>query len=96
MLEVQTAGTENYLPTTAPKVDGDETITFEAGELKYFVAEIKEMIENKEIIDIGKAIHNAKYFAEISRRIADVKAGKNVVSFSDEEWEKFVNAQDIS
>ena len=94
MLEVQTAGTENYLPTTAPKVDGDESITFEAGELKYFVAEIKEMIENKEIIDIGKAIHNAKYFAMLEEREREIKEGK-VVSFTAEEWEKFVNEQEF-
>ena len=34
--------------------------------------------------------------AELNRRIEDLKNGKNIVTFTDEEWEKFTNAQDIS
>ena len=60
--------TENILPV-------NESITFEPSEMKYFILEVKEMIDNNEIIDLPKAIHNAKYFAEISRRIASVEAG---------------------
>lgn len=94
MLDVQTTSKENFLPPTALKVDGDKSITFEPGELKYFVAEIKEMIENKEIIDLPKAIHNAKYFAMLEEREREIKEGK-VVSFTAEEWEKFVNEQEF-
>lgn len=92
MLEVQNTKQEDFLP----EFDNEESITFEPGELKYFIAEVKEMIDKKEIIDLPKAIHNAKYFAEIARRRADIKAGRNIVSFTEEEWENFVNAQDIS
>lgn len=87
---------ENFLPSGEKFLPINESVNLEPSEWKYFILEIKEMIDNKEIIDLPKAIHNAKYFAEIARRIDDVKAGKNVVSFSDEEWEKFVNAQDVS
>ena len=94
---LETLKQENYLPPTLPEENfsDEEKITFERGELKYFVAEIKEMLAEGKIIDIPKAIHNAKYFAEIERRIADVKAGKNVVTFTEEEWEKFVNENDV-
>ena len=100
MLGVQNLNKENSLPPTLPEEKfldsiGDDKIIFERGEFKYFIAEIKEMMEESKIIDIGKAIHNAKYFAEIERRIADIKAGKNLVTFTEEEWEKFVNENDV-
>ena len=34
--------------------------------------------------------------AELGRIIDDLKHGRNVVKFTSEEWEKFVNEQDIS
>ena len=34
--------------------------------------------------------------AELKRRIDDMNHGRNIVTFTDEEWEKFVNAQDLS
>ena len=37
-----------------------------------------------------------EHLAELQHRIDDLKQGKNIVSFSDEEWEKFVNEQNIS
>ena len=33
---------------------------------------------------------------ELNRRIDDMNHGRNIVTFTDEEWEKFVNAQNIS
>ena len=33
---------------------------------------------------------------ELKRRIDDMNHGRNIVTFTDEEWEKFVNAQDLS
>ena len=91
-LESQNLNQENYLSAVLP--EENESVTFERGELKYFIAEIKEMLTERKIIDIPKAIHNAKYFAELEVREKEIKQGK-VVEFSDEEWEKFVNAQDI-
>ena len=37
-----------------------------------------------------------EHLAELQHRIDDLKQGKNVVKFTEEEWEKFVNEQNIS
>ena len=37
-----------------------------------------------------------EHLAELGRRIDDLNHGRNVVKFTAEEWEKFVNEQDIS
>lgn len=71
-----------------------ESVTFSPLELKYYNAEIKEMLAEGKIIDIPKAIHNAKYFAKLAASEKEIIEGK-VVSFTDEEWEEFVNAQNI-
>ena len=78
MLEVQSSENKNYLSDEKNLSVANEKITFEPGELKFFVAEIKEMIDNNEIIDLPKAVHNAKYFAMLEKRIANVEAGHYV------------------
>ena len=81
MLAPQNLNQENYLPQDLPEKifeqegNFNETVTFSPLELKYYTAEIKEMIENGKIIDIPKAIHNAKYFAELEKRIVNIEAG---------------------
>ena len=65
----------------------DQTFTFNSSELKFFALEIKDMIVEGKDIDLGKAARNAKYLAEIERRANDLKSGRNVVTFTDEEWE---------
>ena len=74
---------------------GDESINFSPRELKLFIGEIADMIIAGESIDVEKAVHNAKYFAEIDRRLENVDAGKNLVTFTAEEWEKFSNAHNV-
>lgn len=86
---------ENYLPNGEKFLPVNESVNLEPNEWKYFILEIKEMTDNKEIIDLPKALHNAKYFAMLEEREREFDEGK-VVSFTDEEWEKFVNAQDVS
>ena len=71
-----------------------ESVTFTPLELKYYNAEIAEMLAEGKIIDIPKAIHNAKYFSKLADSEQEISEGK-VVSFSDEEWEEFVNAQNL-
>ena len=80
MLASESLYQKNYLPNLPEKNSAEEEnftemITFSPLELKYYNAEIKEMIENDKIIDIPKAIHNAKYFAELEKRIANIEAG---------------------
>lgn len=54
--------------------DAGENITFTPLEWKYFVLELKRMIAEGEF-NLPKVIHNARYFAEISRRSAEIRAG---------------------
>ena len=74
--------------------DTSENITFTPLEWKYFVLELKSMIANGEF-NLPKVINNAKFYAEIERRTKDIKAGR-YIEFTSEEWEKFVNEQNLS
>ena len=74
---------------------GEESANFSPRELKIFVREIADMVIAGEKINVAKAIHNAKYFAEIDRRLENIAEGKNLVTFTPEEWEKFSNAHNI-
>ena len=60
----------------------ESSMNFSPRELKLFVREITDMISAGESINVEKAIHNAKYFAEIDRRLENVKDGKNLVTFT--------------
>lgn len=55
------------------------------------LAFVKNLIQEEE-----DPFYSEENIAELNRRIEDMKHGRNIVTFSDEEWEKFVNAQDIS
>ncbi len=61
-------------------------------EFKYFALEICDMVDEGREIDLGKAARNAKYFAEIGRRIENLKAGKGI-TFTFEELERLINAK---
>ena len=74
---------------------GEESANFSPHELKIFVQEIADMVIAGESINVEKAIHNAKYFAEIDRRLKNIAEGKNLVTFTPEEWEKFSNAHNV-
>ena len=44
---------------------------------------------------VETALHNARYYGELKRRIDNLEAGRNTVTFTDEEWEKMLSEQDI-
>ena len=69
-----------------------EDVTFTPLELKYFALELKDMISEGKL-NLKKAVHNDRYFAELERRDDEIKAG-HYVKFTDEEWEKFINDKD--
>lgn len=79
-----------------PEVDEEKTFTFNSAELKFFILEIKDMIIEGKELDAGKAVRNAKYLAEMERRVKDIESGKNVISFTEEEWEKFIDEKTFS
>ena len=80
---------------TNADIEDNEYSNLSVDELKIFAQEIAEMALKGKSIDLKKAIHNAKYFAEIGRRLKNVDEGKNLVSFTEEEWEKFTNENRI-
>ena len=70
-----------------------EDVTFTPLELKYFVLELKDMMSEGKF-DLPKVIRAARFYAMLERSDKQFKEGK-VVTFTDEEWEAFVNAQNI-
>ncbi|MBR0287539.1 MAG: hypothetical protein IJQ82_01025 [Selenomonadaceae bacterium] len=87
MLETQTFDTDI--------IDESKPITFAPREWYFFKEEIKDQVAEGKGVDILKALHAARYYAEIERRTENIKAGKNVVFFTAEEWERFVNEQAV-
>ena len=85
MIEAQTLDTEILNVT--------EDVTFTPLELKFFALELKDMISEGKL-NLKKAVHNARYWAEIERRTERMKAG-HYVEFADEEWKKFINDKDF-
>ena len=49
------------------------TFNFNELELKNFALAISDMVDEGKEIDFKKAAHNAKYFSEIDRRIAEME-----------------------
>ena len=85
MTEAQTLNLEN--------LNEGKSITFTPLELKYFVLELKDMLATGEV-DIPKVINAARFYAQIERSTQQYKQGK-CVTFTEKEWEDFVNAQDL-
>ena len=57
-------------------IDESQPITFAPREWFFFKEEIKNQIAEGKGVDILKALHNARYFAKIDRRIDNIKAGR--------------------
>ena len=92
MLEVQKKTTKNF---SAPLDKNDGGIFFTAEEWAYLEKEIaKQIEEGSRVIDYKKAINNARYLATLDESLKQAKEGK-IVSFSGEEWEKFVGEQEF-
>ena len=85
-MEIQTLANEN--------LDANGIIEFAPTELKYFKLELDKQFEEGKGINILKAIRNARYLSMLDKSFKELEEGK-VVSFTDEEWEAFVNAQDL-
>ena len=60
-------------------------------ELKYFALELVDMVDEGKEIDLGKAARNAKYLADIARRMENIKAGK-CVTLTFEDLERLIHA----
>lgn len=81
MIATENLNKKNYLTQNLSVQNSEEennfgeSVTFTPLELKYYNLEITEMLTEGKIIDVPKAIHNAKYFAELEDRIASIEAG---------------------
>lgn len=60
------------------EIDETKPITFAPREWFFFKEEIKNQLAEGNSPDFLKALHNARYFAEISRRTEKIKAGHYV------------------
>ena len=87
---------ENPVEENVENIENEKGIFFDPTEWKYFKLEIEDMMHSDREFSFQKAIHNARYLAEIEKREKDLAEGKNCVTFTDEEWEAFINAQDLS
>ena len=76
-------------------IDESKPINFAPREWYFFQEEIKDQYAEGKGVDFLKAFRAARFYAEIERRTEDVKAGRNVVKFTAEEWEAVVNAQNL-
>ena len=75
-------------------IDESKTINIAPREWFFFKAEVKDRLAEGKGIDLLKALHAARYYAMLDRSSKQIAEGK-FVKFTDEEWEAFVNAQDI-
>ena len=76
------------------EIDESKPITIAPREWFFFKEEVKSQIAEGEGLNFLKALHNARYLAMLDRSSKQLADGK-VVTFTDNEWEAFVNAQDI-
>ena len=74
---------------TAPaeKIQSEESMTLTAEESIYFKDEIEKQLAESKIIDIGKAVRNARYIAMLDRGFND--PGGTMMTF--EELERLIN-----
>ncbi len=73
---------------------GNKNIIFTPEEWEYLMKEVNKQFAENGTADYQRAINNARYLAELDKSIQQLKEGK-VVTFTDEEWEKFLNEQDL-
>ena len=71
----------------AEKIQSDESMTLTAEESIYFKDEIEKQLAESKIIDIGKAVRNARYLAMLDRGFND--PGGTRMTF--EELERLIN-----
>ena len=67
---------------------------FNAQEWKHFISEVNKQFDEGQAVDFEKATHNARYLTMLDKSIQQGKEGK-IISFTEEEWENFVNEQEL-
>ena len=97
MSAVDVSVTKNFAEVPADTLsdnDGNKNIIFTPEEWEYLMKEVNKQFDENGAVDFQRAINNARYLAKLDRSIQQEKEG-NFVTFTDEEWEKFVNEQEL-
>ena len=79
---------EKILDAQENKFEDNMILTEE--ESIHFKNEINKQLAETKIIDIGKAMRNARYLAKLDKGFEDMRAGRGT-KFTFEELEKFAN-----
>ena len=85
MIETQALPIEN--------LDEGEPVNFTPSEWKHFVSDVKDMLDHGKF-DLIQAVNNARYLTMLDKCFKQLEQEK-VVTFTDKEWEDFVNAQEL-
>ena len=62
-------------PVEEKNIENEGGIFFNPTEWKYFKLEIEDMMHSDREFSFQKAVHNARYLAEIDKRAKDMDAG---------------------
>ncbi len=85
-MDLQTVNQENF--------DISKPINLAPREMTLFKSELDKQFAEGNGVNILKALHNAFYLAGLERSIKQFDEGK-VVQFTAEQWEAFVNEQNL-
>ena len=85
---------KNFPVAQKVEAQAEDNMILTEEESVHFKNEINKQLAETKIINIGKAVRNARYLAMLDRSFKQGEEGK-VISFTEEEWEKFVNEQEL-
>lgn len=78
---------ENFSAAQKVETPAEDSMILTEEESVHFKDEINKQLAETKIVDIGKAMRNARYLAKLDRAFADEKG----ITFTFEELEKFVD-----
>ena len=81
---------ENFSVTQKVETPAEDSMILTEEESVHFKNEINKQMAETKIVDIGKAVRNARYLAMLDRGFADMRAGRGT-EFTFEELERFIN-----
>ena len=81
---------ENFSVTQKVETPAEDNMILTEEESVHFKNEINKQMAETKIVDIGKAMRNARYLAMLDRGFADMRAGRGT-EFTFEELERFIN-----
>ena len=80
---------KKFVTLPEEKISAEDSMTLTAEESIYFKDEIEKQLAESKIIDIGKAIRNARYLLKIDRAVKSMKEGRGIM-VTDEELRRLI------